>query len=288
MLPEVNQQTYSDFDRAIAFLLRHMGLIVMLAGFGGGAGVALSYCISRQFRADAVLIPSDEMLGLNQNGILGNLGGLASLVAGGAAGNRQNEAIATLRSRELTMSYIQKNGLLPILFHDRWDSAANKWKVGSLHSIPSLEDGFTVFDKRIRMVSENHKTGLITFSITWTDPTLAKIWTDGLVSATNDHLRMQAIERSGRNIEYLQKASDATSVMEVRATIYKLMEAEIKKQMAATGNKDYAFRVVDPAIVPEHKVSPVRSLFLILGAILGPTIWWVVYFVRNVKAKVTR
>jgi len=143
MLPEVNQQTYSDFDRVIAFLLRHMGLIVMLAGFGGGAGVALSYCISRQFRADAVLIPSMKCLAQPEWNSR-KFGRTGSLVGGGAAGNKQNEAIATLRSRELTMSYIEKNGLLPILFHDRWDSAAKKWKVSSLHSTPSLEDGFTV------------------------------------------------------------------------------------------------------------------------------------------------
>ena len=61
--------------------------------------------------------------------------------------------------------------------------------------------------------------------------------------------------------------------MEVRQTIYKLMETEIKKQMIAYGGRDYAFRVVDPPVISDRKVFPVRSLFLVLGAILLPAVW---------------
>jgi uncharacterized protein involved in exopolysaccharide biosynthesis len=268
---EVAVSGESGYDRAIAFLWRYKAQLFFAACLGGAAGVGISFFYTPQYRADAVLIPSDEMLGANLTGALASLGGLASLVGLDKSGSKESEAIETLKSRALTTSYIEANKLLPVIFHDRWDASANRWKAG--RKAPTVADGFRLFDKTIRTVVENRKTGLVTISITWEDPQLAKQWTDDLVDQANDLLRKQAVDRSARNLEYLKKASDQTSVMEVRATISKLMESEIKKQMVATGDKNYAFRVVDPAVVPERKVFPVRAIFLIFGALAVPVLW---------------
>ena len=251
-------------------------------------GFALSYCFTPLFRADAVLVPSDEILGLTDNSALGGLSGLATLVGVGAPGSKENEALETLKSRALIRSFIDANGMLPILFHDRWDSAAGKWKVPRYGRVPTLEDGFKKFDKSILTVVENHKTGLIRISVTWEDPILARQWTTGLVDAANDRLRTQTVERSTRTLEYLQKVSASMSITEVKTTIYKLIESEIKKQMIAAGGKDYAFRVVDPAVLPERKIFPVRSLFLVLGALIVPAIWSLIIALRRPNAGVVR
>jgi uncharacterized protein involved in exopolysaccharide biosynthesis len=265
---EVTLNEDSIFDRGLAFVFRHKGTLGLMAILGGAIGFGVSYFFTPLYTADAILIPSDEMLGLSQSAALGNLGGLASLVGVNLpGGNKQNEAIETLRSRGLTRSYIESSGLLPIIFQDKWDPVAHKWRTSE--HVPSLEDGYREFDKKIRTLVENRKTGLVTISITWKDPQLAKQWVYGLIEGANDLLRKQAIEKSTLNLEYLQKAAEKTSIMEVRTTIYKLMESEIKKQMIASGDKNYAFRVVDPAVVPERKVFPKRSLFLIFGALIG-------------------
>jgi LPS O-antigen subunit length determinant protein (WzzB/FepE family) len=101
------------------------------------------------------------------------------------------------------------------------------------------------------------------------------------VNEANDMLRTQANERSARNIEYLKKALDQTSVMEVRATISKLLETEIKKQMVASGDKYYAFRVVDPPVLPERKIFPIRAVFLILGALAAPAFWSLIIVLKS-------
>jgi uncharacterized protein involved in exopolysaccharide biosynthesis len=262
----------SVFSRGVRLLLRHYKLYLLLAFCGGVAGIAASYLFTPVFRADALLVPSDEVLGLNQNS-MGGLGGLASLVGLGGMGNRASESLAVLKSRALTSAYIQANDLLPIIFYDRWDSSAHKWKSDRKDQIPTLEDAYEAFDKSIRLVVENRKTGLIAVSVTWRDPKLAKQWVDGLVNSANDLLRREAIERSTTNLEYLQKVLDKTSVVTMRDTIAKLVESELKKQMMATGNKDYAFRIVDPAVIPEHKVAPKRSIFALFGAAFGSLIW---------------
>jgi uncharacterized protein involved in exopolysaccharide biosynthesis len=253
---------------------------------GGIAGIAVSYLFTPAFRADALLVPSDEVLGLNQNALLGGIGGLASLVGIGGSGSRESEALAVLKSRALTSAYIRDNELLPIIFHDRWNSEAHKWKSDKNGQVPTLQDAYTIFDKSIRLVVENRKTGLITISVTWRDPKLARQWVDGLVNAANNFLRRQAIERSTNNLEYLKKELDKTSIVTVKDTISKLMETELKKQMMASGNSDYAFRIVDPAVVPERKVFPKRSIFAVIGSIFGCMIWLSVVAFRNKRSAV--
>lgn len=285
--PETMLETVSSFDLGVAFLIRHRVLLLVLAGLGGGAGFGASYFFTPMFKAEAVLIPSDEILGLN-DGALGSLGGLASLVGLGKSGNKANEAIQTLKSRALVRTFIEGNGLLPIIFHDRWDASGRKWKVDMQGRVPTLEDGFKRFDKEILNVVENRKTGLINISVTWDDPALAKKWIDGLIDGANDRLRTQAVDRSARTLEYLEKIANTTAVTEVKTTIYKLIETEIKKQMVAAGGKDYAFRVVDPAVLPERKVSPIRSLFLIVGALVVPAIWSLMVALRGYIVRVAR
>jgi uncharacterized protein involved in exopolysaccharide biosynthesis len=275
----------SDLNRIILQLWRRRFFLALLATAGGAAGFALSFWVSPEYKADAVLIASDEILGLNANGALGSLGGLASLVGVGGAGNKESEAVETLKSRGLTSSYIESNGLMPILFPGRWDAATNKGKPNFLGRTPTLEDGYRKFDKSVREVVENRKTGLVTITVKWTDPILAKQWVDGLIKATNDRLRTKAEERSSRNLEYLRKASEATSIMEVKTSIYKLMETEIKKQMVAYGADEYAFRTVDAATVPERRSFPVRSLFLFFGALLFPLVYLAGVWLRGAKAK---
>jgi uncharacterized protein involved in exopolysaccharide biosynthesis len=286
------QNTNSDFDRLAVFLWRHRVMLSILIGVGAATGLGLSYCITPLYKADAILAPSEELLGLNATGALsslgGGLGGLASLVGLGGGANKESEAIATLKSRGLTTEYIKAHDLLPILFRDRWDSSAKKWKVSRFGHVPTLEDGYRAFDKRIRDVVENRKTGLTTISVTWEDPVLAKQWTEGLINAANDLLRTKAIERSSNNLEYLRKASDSTTIMEVKATIYKLMETEIKKQMVAYGGKDYAFRIVDPPVVPERKIFPIRVAFLLGGAVVLPILGFLLIALRDLKRRVTQ
>jgi uncharacterized protein involved in exopolysaccharide biosynthesis len=283
----VNQTTEPLFDRGFSLLLRHIRLFLSLTVSGAVVAFGISYLFTPLFKADITLVPSDETLGLDQNSLLGGFSGIASLVGAGAGalGNKESEAIAILKSRGLIWSYMQANDLLPILFANKWDSVAHKWKSDKKSYVPTLEDGYKKFDKNIRNVVENRKTNIISLYITWQDPRVAKQWADDLVDAANDLLRRQQIERSTKNLDYLKIATEKTSVMEVKNSIYKLMESEIKKQMIAMGNKNYAFRVVDPAVVPERKVFPMHSYFAVSGAAAGAMIWFLLVAFKGPRSE---
>jgi uncharacterized protein involved in exopolysaccharide biosynthesis len=58
--------------------------------------------------------------------------------------------------------------------------------------------------------------------------------------------------------------------------------------MMALQNKDYAFRVVDPAVVPDKKSFPRRPLFAALGAGAGFMIWFLIVMFKDGAIKPVR
>jgi uncharacterized protein involved in exopolysaccharide biosynthesis len=51
--------------------------------------------------------------------------------------------------------------------------------------------------------------------------------------------------------------------------MFSLIEQETKKIMIAQADKEYVFRVLDPAIAPERKSKPSRPFIVILSTTLG-------------------
>ncbi|WP_341920406.1 hypothetical protein [Hydrocarboniphaga effusa] len=256
---------------------------VLLAGSViGSTGIAIgcSYLFDPLYRAQALLIMSDDLIGGAQPTGASSFGGLASLVGLNSADGRQPLAIATLESRSLTEAYIAKHNLLPVLFAEKWDARNSKWKT-SAERIPTPYDGFLLFDRKLRGVLEEKKTGLIRVSVDWKDKDHALKWLEGFVEDTNAVLRNSTIAKSATNVKYLNAELEKTSVIEVRSAIYKLMEAEIKKTMLAKGSKDYAFRYVDPPAVLPRKIWPSRLRFALWGAIFGATMAGFVISVRR-------
>lgn len=257
-----------DFLSMWTFLRRHWVLLVAAFVIGGVMGFASSYALQREYRADAVLIAADDFGAGQTNGSASGLGGVAALVGISMPRNNQTqEALATLQSRALIESYISDQKLLPLLFPKKWDSERQTWRVSQLSRDPTPYMGFLLFRQKILKVSEDKKTGLQTVSVEWSNPTLAQQWLTDLIARTNAMLRAKAIERSNRNLAYLNEQVERTAVVELRAAIYKLIEEEIKKQMIAQGSVDYAFRYVDPPVLPEKPIFPKRAMFAFGGAV---------------------
>lgn len=249
----------------------------LVAAFGlvaGASAAAIALVTPEKYQATVLLSPVVDQAGGSKLGgagaLLSQLGGLGSLAGlGGASSSQRSESVATLQSRLLTEAFIAEKQLLPVLFHKQWNAANKEWKTNEPETTPTLWKGEELFRLKVRSVTDDKKTGLISLSILWTDPTLAAEWANEIVLRTNTYLRDKSIAESQRNLAYLNEQLKATSVVELQNAIYGLIEAEIKKEMIARGSKEFAFQVVDPATPPERRISPKRGAMTATGLFIG-------------------
>lgn len=245
---------------------------------------AAALLMTPEYRAQVLLVPVSDPDDRQHSALLplDELGGLAALAGFNMdRKDKKKEAIATLRSRRFTGQFIEDHGLARVLFADDWDQEHERWKADSVEDIPSAEDLFERFDKDVRKVDEHARRGLVTVSIEWKDPQLAAEWANELVADVNATLRRQAVEESNQAVAYLQDQLKRTSVVELQQVLHRLIESEMKKIILANINKEYAFKVIDPAVPADEPFKPHVLLMVVLGTLAGLVLGVGVALVRN-------
>lgn len=278
--PQVQQSSLEGVGRSeigprdlFLLFLREKLLILCITTAVTLVALIASLVLPKTYKATVLVAPisnpqnSGPMSGVSS--MLSGLGGLASLVGASPLGSAKAQDIATLKSEALTQSYIQQNGLMPILFASKWNSRLGRWRTEDPRKIPTLWDANRYFAKHVRSVTEDGTTGLYRVTISWNDPRLAAKWANGLVAMTNKYLRDKAISEINLNISYLKNQATKTSMVAIRSAIFDLMQGEIRNAMIAQGQPDYALKVIDPAFVPEKPSSPLPLLWTAIGLFVG-------------------
>jgi uncharacterized protein involved in exopolysaccharide biosynthesis len=247
----------------------------MLLGavLGLGLGTALAFIIRPVYQGKVLMVAVKDDAGAGGlSGLLGQFGGLASL-AGISVGSdsKRAENVAVLMSRGFTERFIRDEGLMQIMYASRWDPERKAWKPHLWKRDPTMANAIRKFDSKIRSIAEDRRSGIITLTIEWKDRELAARWANELVARANAEIRRTAIADSKRNIEYLQREAAETSVAALQQSIYRVVETEVRRGMLANVRPDYAFRVLDPAAVPDERefVRPKRMLLAAGGLVFG-------------------
>jgi uncharacterized protein involved in exopolysaccharide biosynthesis len=116
-------------------------------------------------------------------------------------------------------------------------------------------------------------------------PFLAQTWVNWLVDDINEVMRERKKRETQQNLAYLNNQLNKTSVAEMQSTFYELIKEQTKSLMLTEVQKDFVFKVVDPAVVPEMKLKPQRALISLMGFVLGGVIGLLVVFLRFVIKK---
>jgi len=263
--------------------------IVAITAMFAVASVIYALSVPNQYKATALLAPAQSSSG-GLSGALGQLGGLASLAGVSIGGGESSEAqIAQeiMKSWNFIESFIADNDLAVEVFaaegwskgsnmlkinDDDYDVEKSEWLIedddtGELRP-PSSWELFGEFSERLA-VSEDKKSGLVSVSIEYYSPQIAKQWLDMYVSAVNAHMQQRKVAEVTNNINYLQAQIEKTSIAEMREVFYSIIEEQTKNKMVAEASPEYAFVAVSPSMVPEEKSQPKRALICILGALLG-------------------
>lgn len=269
-------------------LVDHKKLIGIITAASTVLATATAFLLTPIYRAEVLLAPvSEERAGTLSSlaGQFGDLAGFAGINLG-ASKDKSAEYIAALKSRSLSVAFIEKENLKPILFPRKWNAESKKWK--DPNDIPTDWEAFEIFEKDIRSVSVDKRTGLVTLAIEWNDPVLAAKWANSLVQQVNTRLRSEAIVEAEKSTAYLEKQLASTSSVEIQQAIYRLVEAQAKRKMIASTRDEYAFNVVDSAVPPEKIHRPRRTLIVFIGMIVGLITAVSTALIFNQKSRTTR
>jgi uncharacterized protein involved in exopolysaccharide biosynthesis len=245
-------------------LTRRWRLVLLMTFVCTAIAVAIAYRLPVKYRAEVLLQPADQTSTNQLNGLAAQFG-----INVGTGNTAALQAQAILESKAFTMAFIRQNKLLPILFADRWDPVRRRWSVDDPIDIPTELDGYRTFRDSIREVTRDRSTGQVLVAITWTDARQATDWANKMVAMLNDTVRRRALNEATDSLRYLRAEYAQTTLSDVRTSVVALMATELNKSMLANVQNEYAFRVLDPAVVPNRRSSPNRVLIAAGGAAVG-------------------
>ena len=262
-------------------------IIAIMAIFAVGS-VFYALSIPNQYKATALLAPAQSDGG-GLSSALGQLGGLASLAGvniGGGESSESQIAQEIMKSWSFVEKFISDNDLEVEVYaaegwskgsdelyinQDAYDSESGEWLTEDSSGNVAPPTSWELFETFSGMlsVSEDKKSGLVSVSIEYYSPQVAKEWLDSYISAINEHMQARQVAKVSNNIDYLKAQIDKTSIAEMREVFYTIIEEQTKNKMVAEASPDYAFVAVSPSMVPEEKSQPKRALICILGTLLG-------------------
>jgi LPS O-antigen subunit length determinant protein (WzzB/FepE family) len=246
-----------DVVAIISLMWRYRYFIISVSILGGLVAAYIALTAREVFRAEVVVTEVHDNGLSDEKGLGGQLGGLASLAGlnlGPGGGDPSVQGV--LASRHLIEEFIKRQELVPLLTAKAGKRATLWFAVKQ-------------FQERCVHVHVDDTKGLTTITMDWFDPATAAKWANEFVSLANDIIRTRVLEETTRNVAYLSNQISQTRDVEIQRSLANLIESETKTLMLANGRRDYAFRIVDPAVAPEIRHSPRRTLLVASGAAVG-------------------
>lgn len=250
--------------------------------------VAIALSLPNIYRAEA-LLQADEGLGAlsslaNQYGNLASLAGVP--LPDVTASDKKAIGIAILQSRQFLTNFMGRHNIIPELMavsaynvntgelsYDPtiFDPETRIWTrdvAPPLQKKPSSQEAF-LYMREILSVTEDRLTGFVTVSIEHLSPLIAHEWVTWLVDDLNRDMLLEATVEAQQSIDYLTNQLENTQVVALEQVFYALIEEQTKTLMLANSRAEYLFKTIDPAITPEIKSGPSRTLIFTLGTLLG-------------------
>ncbi|MGH2506237.1 MAG: GNVR domain-containing protein [Ktedonobacteraceae bacterium] len=243
---------------ALNYKLLIIGMITMC----GLVAAIYAYTTAPIYRAEAVVVQMRDHNLTGAESVADQLGGIASLAGVNLpVGNDTDlESQAILQSRNLSQLFIKRYKLLSDLSPERNPASDSIWA------------GVERFKRDVLNIRSDARKGTTTISVDWTNPVVAAQWANAYVALANDVIRIRAIDDSTRNVAYLNQQIEKTTDLDLRRVMYGLVESETKTLMLANARMEYAFTVVDPAVPPQRRIRPKRTIIVLLGLAIGLTI----------------
>ena len=289
-----------DLRELFGVIWRGKWIIILCTVLAAGIAVAVALKMPNIYRSEALVSPVNA-----ENGGLGGLAskygalaGLAGISLPSGGSDKTTLGLEIMKSRQFFETFnAQHDILVPLMATQGWDAATGEllinpevYDVGSgkwlreakppRGSEPSLQEAHAVFLSMLS-TTQDKTSGFVTIGIEHQSPVVAQQWVEWLVEDINEALRSQDLAQAERSIAYLEDQIRSTALAELQAGFFDLIQSQIETMMLAKATPEYLFKTIDPAVVPELKVKPKRSLIAALGVLLGGMLGVLLVLIRN-------
>jgi hypothetical protein len=245
------------------------------------------------------------MTGADQSSSMSSLAGVGRAlgvnVPGGGSEDYFAEFLETMRSEDVARDLADK-GWLPVIYSRAWDAGCKCWKqpgvlstamdaiydaIGRGHlSHPTYYDLYRFLDRSFQALpvsSGGNSTSMIEIDFYYKDP---KIGLDLLTAAIADAdsvIKRRATERAERAQKYLQDELPKTPLTEERQTLFSMLGTQEAIILSAASRQSFASRVVVAPSATPTPVKPGIPSTILIGAILGALVGFVLCFLLAVQ-----
>ena len=256
-------------------ILNYKYFIFILTSIFAVVSVFVALTLPVTYKSTVVLIESEPAA-------TPKIGGVASLVGldlGGAGSNKTAIALQVLKSRKFFIDFDNKRNAIPLMLASKWnkkedtlswpegyDQNTQKWTNGSAPSQNYIYDNVY---RKLLGVREDPITNIIEISYIHSSPKVSKQIVDWLIIDLNEQLKNDDLYEAEKSLDYLYIELEQAKSLEVRELISSMIKNKLQLKTIANSRKDYRFKVLDPAIAPELKFRPVRSVVCIVITVIG-------------------
>lgn len=269
-----------DLVRIILVLWESRKWMLACMSFVILAGGAYALFAPAVYSANAAISLKEKDDGDGASRVLAQLGSVGGAVASqlGVGQTNLDQVALILKGHELAKSVIVEHGLLPVLYPDKWDAKAGRWKTKNPKHVPTLALGVKFLQDEVLNVSTDAKKGVIIIKADIYDSTLSKSIVDYYLAGLNERMRSDITRDAEANRRYLEQQLNGLMDPILREKVQSMIAYEIEKAMLASSN---AFNVVEGPVVPLKRTSPRRLLILSLSVVAGAVASVVSVFARN-------
>jgi uncharacterized protein involved in exopolysaccharide biosynthesis len=297
-----NTAMNDEIDLKELFMVLWSGkwLISAITGAAAVVSVASALMLPNIYTANALLAPAEQSGG-GMSALMQQYGGLASLAGvslpGGEGGSRAQLGMKLMKSRAFIGNFVERRDILPELMavkawdagsgqivfdSETYDGASKTWVrevEPPRQPAPSSQEAHKAFSA-ILGVSQDKQTGYVTVSVEHQSPVVAAQWVNWLVEDVNAAVKAQDVAEAEKSIEYLRDQVTNTSLADLQAVFFDLIQSQTETVMLAEVRQEYVFKTIDPAVAPEEKSKPSRALICVLGTLLGGMLGVVIVLIR--------
>lgn len=227
--------------------------IVIICTFGTAI---VSLLMTKIYESKAVITPVEAPAAQSNIGALAAQFGVTMQQS-----SNVSEIVGLLKSNILMQMVMEKGKFYDVLF-DKDDLKGKNDNEKRWRAIRLLKENMV-------KITDNRKENIIGISVRYKDPVVAQRIAGTILEELTEHMTKEAKRVADANKAHLDQEIVVAADPLVRQKIYTLIAQQVETAMMAAAKENFAFKVIDPPMVPDKRIRPKRTLMVILAFVVS-------------------